>query len=64
MGGREVIRRGVHRSLRGLEDAIHRYIDTVNDDPKPSAGSGRPIPSAPASRAFAPELSTPLINKA
>jgi transposase len=29
------IRRGVHRSLRQLEDAIHRYIDTVNADPKP-----------------------------
>src|ERR671914_168304 len=29
------IRRGVHRSLRALEDAIHRYIDTVNDEPKP-----------------------------
>jgi hypothetical protein len=37
--GRELtnkqIRRGVHRSLRALEDAIHRYIDTVNQDPKP-----------------------------
>jgi transposase len=29
------IRRGVHRSLRELEDAIQRYIATVNDDPKP-----------------------------
>jgi len=29
------IRRGVHRSLRQLEGAIHRNIDTVNDDPKP-----------------------------
>jgi transposase len=29
------IRRGVHRSLRELEAAIHRYIDTVNEDPKP-----------------------------
>jgi putative transposase len=29
------IRRGVHRSLRDLEEAIHRYIATVNDDPKP-----------------------------
>jgi transposase len=29
------IRRGVHRSLRQLEDAIHRYIDTVNEHPKP-----------------------------
>jgi hypothetical protein len=29
------IRRGVHRSLRELEDAIHRYIDTVNEAPKP-----------------------------
>ena len=29
------IRRGVHRSLSDLEAAIHRYIDTVNDDPKP-----------------------------
>jgi transposase-like protein len=29
------IRRGVPRSLRGLEDAIQRYIATVNHDPKP-----------------------------
>ena len=29
------IRRGVHRSLSQLEDAIHQYIDTVNQDPKP-----------------------------
>jgi transposase len=29
------IRRGVHRSVRALEDAIRRYIDTVNDNPKP-----------------------------
>jgi len=29
------IRRGVHRSLSDLEAAIHRYIDTVNADPKP-----------------------------
>jgi transposase len=29
------IRRGVHRSVGELEDAIKRYIDTVNDDPKP-----------------------------
>ena len=29
------IRRGVHRSLSDLEAAIHRYIDTVNGDPKP-----------------------------
>lgn len=29
------IRRGVHRSLRELEDAIQHYIATVNHDPKP-----------------------------
>ena len=29
------IRRGVHRSLGELEDAIQRYIVTVNHDPKP-----------------------------
>ena len=28
-------RRGVHRSTQELEQAILRYIDTVNDDPKP-----------------------------
>ena len=29
------IRRGVHRSTRELERAIHDYIDVVNDHPKP-----------------------------
>ena len=29
------LRRGVHRSTADLEQAIHAYIDTVNDDPKP-----------------------------
>ena len=29
------IRRGVHRSTRDLEEAIHVYIDATNDDPKP-----------------------------
>jgi transposase len=29
------IRRGVHHSTRHLEQAIHDYIRTVNDDPKP-----------------------------
>ena len=29
------IRRGVHRSTRELEEAIERYIDAVNEDPKP-----------------------------
>lgn len=29
------LRRGVHRSTQELEQAILRYIDTVNDDPKP-----------------------------
>ncbi len=29
------IRRGVHRSTRELEQAIHDYIDTVNEQPKP-----------------------------
>jgi transposase len=29
------IKRGTHRSTRQLEDAIHNYIDTNNDAPKP-----------------------------
>lgn len=29
------LRRGVHRSTKDLEDAISRYIDTVNADPRP-----------------------------
>lgn len=29
------IRRGVHRSTRQLEEAIHRYIDATNEDPQP-----------------------------
>ena len=29
------IRRGIHRSVAELEDAILGYIDTVNDNPKP-----------------------------
>lgn len=29
------IRRGVHRSTRQLEEAIHRYIDATNADPQP-----------------------------
>jgi transposase len=29
------LRRSAHRSLRDLEDAIQRYITTVNEDPKP-----------------------------
>ena len=29
------IRRGVHRSTRELENAIHDYIDRHNDHPKP-----------------------------
>jgi transposase len=29
------LRRGVHRSTRELEHAIHRYIETTNEDPSP-----------------------------
>lgn len=29
------LRRGVHRSTRALEQAIYRYVDATNQDPKP-----------------------------
>jgi len=32
---RKQLRRGVHRSTRALEDDIHLYVATCNDNPRP-----------------------------
>ncbi len=50
------IRRGVHRSTRELEDAIHRYIKPLTTIPNPSFGPKPPMKFLPASPAFVNEL--------
>ena len=47
------IRRGVHRSTVELEQAITAYIEAVNEDPRRSDGTSRPMRSSPASSASA-----------
>src|SRR6201997_719870 len=43
------IKRGVFRSLQDLKDAIHRFLDDTNANPKPLPGPRTPTKSSPPS---------------
>src|ERR1700758_1055077 len=43
------LKRGVFRSLQELKDAIHRFLDDTNANPKPLPGPRTPTKSSPPS---------------
>ena len=43
------LKRGVFRSLQELKDAIHRFLDDTNANPKPFTWTKSPTKSSPPS---------------
>jgi len=57
------LKRGVFRSVQELKDAIHRFLNGINANPKPFTRTKDPTKSSPPSREHLGTNAAPLVHR-